>query len=461
MAAGVNAMRRRYFAADAWLPDGWARDVVFGIDAAGLLDEVAPGGDAGDAEVLRGPVIPGMPNLHSHAFQRAMAGLTQRAGPHADSFWSWRDCMYRFVERLTPDDIEVIATQLYIELLQQGYTSVGEFHYLHHDPRGRSYRDPAETSRRIVAAAQRAGIELSLLPVLYRHAGFGAEAPSAAQRRFVCTLDDYVRIVEALGGERAYVLGFAPHSLRAVTPESLEDLLALRAATAPQAPLHLHIAEQVREVEDCLAWSGLRPVEWLLQHVSVDASWCLVHATHMRDIEAVSLATRGAVVGLCPSTEADLGDGIFNAEAFVMAGGRLGIGSDSQVCVSPWAELRSFEYAQRLQRRRRNVFVQQPGVSVGAELYRCAQAGGTQALGQPVAGLAPGQRADWVVLNMDDPALAEHVPPTLLDAAVFGPAQRPVRDVMVGGHWRVRDGVHAGAEAAVSAYRKILRRLLE
>ncbi|TJY59541.1 formimidoylglutamate deiminase [Sinimarinibacterium sp. CAU 1509] len=451
---------QRYFAADAWLPDGWARNVVFNVDAAGMIEDVALGGDALGAEILRGPVIPAMPNLHSHAFQRAMAGLTQRAGSHADSFWSWRECMYRFVERLTPDDIEVIATQLYIELLQQGYTSVGEFHYLHHDARGRRYRDPAETSRRIIGAAQCAGIELSLLPVLYRHAGFGGEAPSEAQRRFVCTLEDYARIVEALGGERAYVLGFAPHSLRAVTPESLEQLLALRAAVAPQAPLHLHIAEQQREVEDCLAWSGLRPVEWLLQNVSVDGSWCLVHATHMRDIEAVSLATRGAVVGLCPSTEADLGDGIFNAEAFVMAGGRIGIGSDSQVGVSPWAELRGFEYSQRLQRRRRNVFVQQADVSVGAELYRCAQLGGAQALGQPVMGLAPGQRADWVVLNMDDPALVEQAPQTLLDAAVFGPAQRPVRDVMVGGHWRVRDGVHPGAEAALPAYRKTLRRLL-
>lgn len=453
----------------AWLADGWARDVR--IDIADDGEIVSVERDAGarpppaqtgpPVERVRGPLLPGMANLHSHAFQRAMAGMTQRGGPQGDSFWAWREQMYRFLDRLDPDDVETIATRLYIEMLQAGYTAVGEFHYLHHDARGRSYADPAAIGRRIVAAAAAAGIGLTLLPVLYAHGGFDGQPPAPAQRRFVCDPERYRRIVENLAAEPGCTLGFAPHSLRAVTPSELQLLLDLRHALRPAAPVHIHVAEQLGEVEDCLYWSGQRPVEWLMWNAPLDSHWCLVHATQMRELEAAALGCRGAVVGLCPSTEADLGDGLFNAEPYGLAGGRIGIGSDSHVCVDPFAELRWFEYGQRLHRRRRNLFERRPQQSVGAALYRAAAAGGAQALGQPTGAIVPGRRADLVVLDEDDPALAEQRGDGLLDAAIFGPARRPVRDVMVGGRWVVRDGVHALAEESLARYRALLRRMLD
>ncbi|MEQ1440595.1 formimidoylglutamate deiminase [Fontimonas sp. SYSU GA230001] len=453
-------MTRALFAPAAWLPHGWAENVRIGIDAQGRIASVQVQAGADGAERLDGPLIPGMPNVHSHAFQRAMAGLTQTSGPQSDDFWSWRDCMYRFLERLTPDDVGIIATQLYVEMLQAGYTSVGEFHYLHHDSDGRPYADPAETSRRVVEAAAVSGIGLTLLPVLYRHGGFGGEAPSPAQRRFLCDPDQYARIAEAVAREPHCALGFAPHSLRAVTPSELDELLRLRAALAPSAPVHIHAAEQVGEVDDCVYWSGQRPVEWLLSNAPLDEYWCLIHATQMRDPEAAALASRGVVVGLCPSTEADLGDGLFNAAPYRLAGGRIAIGGDSHVGVDPFAELRLFEYGQRLQRRRRNLFAATPQQSVGAALYRAALAGGAQALGQPAGAIAVGQRADLVVLDTRDVALAEQSGDRLFDAAIFGPVRRPVRHVMVAGRWRVRDGVHDAAERSLAAYRAVLRRLL-
>ncbi|MFA5941437.1 MAG: formimidoylglutamate deiminase [Sinimarinibacterium sp.] len=453
-------MNTLLWAPSAWLPQGWAADVRIEVDALGMIASVQAQASADGAERLDGPAIPGMSNVHSHAFQRAMAGLTGTSGPQADHFWSWRACMYRFLERLTPDDIEVIATQLYIEMLQAGYTSVGEFHYLHHDADGAPYADPAETSRRIVQAAAASGIGLTLMPVLYRHGGFGGEEPAEAQRRFICDPDQYARIAQAVAGLERCTLGFAPHSLRAVTPEELNGLLKLRAQLAPTAPVHIHAAEQLGEVDDCVFWSGLRPVEWLMWNAPLDEHWCLVHATQMRELEAAALASRGAVVGLCPSTEADLGDGLFNAEPYRLAGGRIGIGGDSHVGVDPFAELRLFEYGQRLQRRRRNLFASAPQQSVGAALYRAALAGGAQALGQPVGAIAVGRRADLVVLDTRDPALIEQSGDRLFDAAIFGPTRHPVRQVMVSGRWCVREGVHAGAERSIAAYRAVLRRLL-
>lgn len=453
-------MNTLLWAASAWLPQGWADNVRIEVDAQGLIAAVQTQAGADGAQRVDGPLIPGMPNVHSHAFQRAMAGLTQTSGPQSDNFWSWRACMYRFLERLTPDDIEVIATRLYIEMLQAGYTSVAEFHYLHHDADGRPYADPAETSRRIAQAAATSGIGLTLLPVLYRHGGFGGEAPSEAQRRFLCDPDQYARIAQAVSGLEHCTLGFAPHSLRAVTPGELNGLLQLRAQLAPSAPVHVHAAEQLGEVDDCVFWSGLRPVEWLMWNAPIDERWCLAHATQMRELEAAALASRGAVVGLCPSTEADLGDGLFNAEPYRLAGGRIAIGGDSHVGVDPFAELRLFEYGQRLQRRRRNLFADAPQQSVGAALYRAALAGGAQVLGQPVGGIAVGRRADLVVLDGDDAALIEQSGDRLFDAAIFGPARRPVRHVMVAGQWRVRDGVHVEAERSLVRYRTVLRRLL-
>ncbi|MCG8693780.1 MAG: formimidoylglutamate deiminase, partial [Minwuiales bacterium] len=321
------------------LADGWARDVVLKIDDAGWLAAVRPAavGDAG--ERVAGPVIPGMPNLHSHAFQRAMAGLGERAGPTGDSFWTWRQVMYDFVGRLGPDAVEAIAAQLYVEMLKAGFTAVGEFHYLHHDPSGRPYADPAELSHRVIAAARRTGIGITHLPVLYAHGGFGGQPAADGQRRFLNDADGFFRIVDSAfaeaDGDSQIAVGIAPHSLRAVTPDLLAEALRMLDARDTAAPVHIHIAEQTKEVDDCVAWSGARPVDWLFDNVDVDDRWCLVHATHMTEGETMRLATSGAVAGLCPTTEANLGDGLFPAPAYLRAGGRYGVGSDSHISVSP------------------------------------------------------------------------------------------------------------------------------
>jgi formimidoylglutamate deiminase len=292
----------------ALLPEGFARDVLIAWDGQGRLTEVQRDvAQAGDTERVTGLVVPGLPNLHSHAFQRAFAGLTEYRGSAQDSFWTWRDLMYRFAGAVTPDELEAIATQLYVEMLRAGYTSVCEFHYVHRDPAGRPYANPAEMSLRLVAAARRAGIGLTMLPVLYQTSGFGAKPPRDDQKRFVQDVDGLLGIVEALRalGVRT---GVAPHSLRAVPPMALRELVEGLRAIDPTAPIHIHVAEQMQEVRDCLAWSGQRPVQWLLDHAPVDERWCLVHATHLDDAERAGAAARGAVIGLCPSTEANLGD---------------------------------------------------------------------------------------------------------------------------------------------------------
>lgn len=389
-----------------------------------LIDERQPG-----------LVVPGMPNLHSHAFQRAMAGLTERAGPAGDNFWRWREVMYRFLAVLTPDDVQAIAAQLYVECLLHGYTAVAEFHYLHNAPDGSRYADPAEMSHRIRAAAQDAGIGLTLLPVLYCHSQFGGAPPTDAQRRFVLSPDDYAALCEAVGD------GVAPHSLRAVTPEELAAAIAI----ANGRPIHIHVAEQEKEVADCLAWSGTRPVAWLLDHAPVNERWCLVHATHVDATECRQLAESGAVVGLCQTTEANLGDGIFPLRAFLAHGGRFGVGSDSNVSTSPVEELRWLEYIRRLETRTRNVT---------SGLYRMAVAGGAQALGRS----APG---DVVVLDTEHPALVGRSEENALDAWVFSGNSTPVRDVMVGGQWVVRDGRHRNQAAIASAFARTMRRLAD
>ena len=454
----------RYFAASALLPEGWAPHVLIEVGADGRIARIAPGEAPGDAERLAGPLIPGMPNLHSHAFQRAMAGLTEKGGPESDSFWSWREQMYRFLERLTPDDVEVIATRLYVEMLEAGYTSVAEFHYLHHDAAGRPYANPAEMGERISAAAATSGIGLTLLPVLYAHGNFGGAPPTPGQRRFLHGLDDFGRLLESLSGtvrtQPLQRLGVAPHSLRAVTPQQLRGAIRQLDALDETAPIHIHVAEQQKEIDDSLAWSGLRPVEWLLDQVELGPRWTLIHATHLLPSETEGLAASGAVAGLCPTTEGDLGDGFFDAPRFLAAGGRFGIGGDSHVGVDPFQELRLFEYGQRLRHERRNVLVHEPGVSLGGRLYRAALAGGAQALAQPIGTLAVGMRADWVVLDADDAALVEQQGDGLLDAAIFGPVRRPVRDVMVGGVWQVREGRHAQSEVSLRHYRAVLRRLI-
>lgn len=447
----------RLLARDALLPDGWARDVAVDVDGAGTIVAVATGVAQGDGERLAGRLVAAMPNVHSHAFQRALAGRTGRPSPDRDdSFWSWRQAMYAFLDRLDADAIEAITAQAYVEMVKAGYGAVAEFHYVHHDAQGMPYADPSELAQRIVNAARIAGIALTLLPVFYAHAGFGGMAPAPTQRRFVHTMQGFADLVERLRARAAtegFVLGVAPHSLRAVTPEELDHVVGL---AGPHGPIHIHAAEQTREVDECHAWSGMRPVEWLLARANVDRRWCLVHATHMTDREVAGLAASGAVAGLAPTTEADLGDGTFPGPAYWAAHGRVGVGSDSNTLVSPFAELRQLEWSQRIRLRRRNVLAPATGATVGTDLWQRAARGGAQALAQPIGAIAPGHRADLVVLDDDEPVLASQVAEDSLDAAIFGAAAAPVRDVLVGGRWIVRDGHHPAEEAVLARYRAVL-----
>jgi len=442
---------------------GWLSPGAVEIDQKGIITAVS--GEAprdADVTAIGGAAIPGMANLHSHAFQRAMAGLAEHGRGKADSFWTWRDVMYRFVAAITPDDVAAIAGQLYGELLKAGYTSVGEFHYLHHTPDGTPYDDRAVTSRAIVAAARTTGIGLTHLPVLYAAGGFGGAAPGEGQRRFLNSPDELLAIRAAVAAETSgddnINVGVALHSLRAVPPDMLADTVEAISANDPEAPIHIHIAEQQREVEDCVAWSGKRPVAWLMDAVDIDPRWCLVHATHLSDQETMRLARSGAVAGLCPTTEANLGDGLFPFRAFLDAGGRYGIGSDSHVSTSPVEELRWLEYGQRLSSRQRNI-AGSADLSTGAALYQSAGAGGAQALARKSGAIAPGRRADIVVLDCNAPVLAAAGIEALLDAYIFSGNVTPVRDVIVGGNRVVRDGALSGEDDIADAYRRTVARL--
>lgn len=451
----------------ALLRDGWASDVLLELDASGFFAAITPGvtDPPADAERIAGPAIPGMPNVHCHAFQRAMAGLTEARGPSEDSFWTWRQRMYAFVERITPEQLQSIAAQLYVEMLQAGYTAVGEFHYLHHQADGSAYQTPGEMSHRVIAAALETGIAITHLPVLYACSGFGGVAPEAGQRRFLHDIDSFSALVEHLGnhfrGEALVRIGIAPHSLRAVTREQLLDAADAITRQDFAAPIHIHIAEQTLEVEECIAWSGQRPVEWLLNHMDVDQRWCLIHATYANGHERERLARGDAVVGLCPSTEANLGDGIFPATEFLAGGGHLGIGSDSNVSVSLIEELRLLEYGQRLSHRRRALLASIESPSVGRYLYDAALGGGARALAQPVGALQVGLRADLVVLDGETPALAEKHGDDILDSLVFAANHASIKDVMVGGRWRIRDGRHEEQDRIFARYRSALQELLE
>jgi len=423
------------FADSAFLPAGWARDVRLEITPAGDLATSAPGASDG-SERLGGTVLPGMPNIHSHAFQRAMAGLTERAGGGEDSFWGWREIMYGFVGKIGPEDMQAIAAQLYVEMLKAGYTSVAEFHYLHHDRDGTPYGDRVTMSEALVAAAAEAGIGLTLLPVLYQTGGFGGKPAGAGQRRFINSVDEILGMVEELRRRHRdaanFRVGLALHSLRAVPPDAVSAAVAGLRALDADAPVHIHIAEQVREVEECLAWSGQRPVEWLADHAALDGRWCLVHATHLIPAETARLIETGAVVGLCPTTEANLGDGFFPFADFV-GRGNWGIGSDSHISVSPVEELRLLEYGQRLTLRERNIAGRPSLGSSGRALWDAATRHGAGATGRDVGTLAPGGRADLIVLADDAPALYGRRGDDLLDALVFAGNDNPIRDVMVGG----------------------------
>ena len=443
------------FAAHALLPAGWARDVQLVWDAGGMLTEVRAGTQPDpSSRHATGPVLPGMPNLHSHAFQRAFAGLTEfrpAAASGADSFWTWRDVMYRFALAVSPEQLETIATQLYIEMLQAGYTSVCEFHYLHHTASGVPFDAPAEMALRLVSAAKRVGMGMTLLPVLYQDAGFGGRPPRDDQRRFINSVDALLDLVRRCA-ECGVRVGAAPHSLRAVSPHAMSDLLEGLREIDPGAPVHIHIAEQQAEVDDCVAWSGARPVQWLLDNAPVDERWCLVHATHMTAVESQRVAARGAVIGLCPSTEANLGDGVFDAPPYLAANGRWGVGSDSHASVSVVDELRLLEYSQRLTQQRRNVFASTQQAGVAERLWLAAADGGARAAAQPIGALAVGRSADLIVLDATG-VHAGLTPPHMLANSVFAQTgQRAVRDVWVAGQPRVVNGRHALEADAQAAF---------
>lgn len=456
-------MPNYYMAEKALMPEGWADDVLISVDENGWITAVQPGQKAAVAERLEGPVMPGMTNLHSHAFQRAMAGLTERATGDKDSFWTWRETMYKFLETMGPEDQEAIAAQLYVEMLKSGYTSVGEFHYLHHQPDGKPYTDLAASSRHIIRAAKTAGIGITHLPVLYACGGFGSQPPTAGQRRFISTPEQILDIVASLRAEYEddpqIRIGLAHHSLRAVTPQMLLDVTKAVRAYEPAMPIHIHVAEQMKEVNDCIAWSGKRPIEWLLENVPLDSHWCIIHATHMTERETRDLARTGAVAGLCPTTEANLGDGLFSLALFLESGGRFGIGSDSHISVNMREELRWLEYGQRLFHQARAVTKENGQPSVGATLYKKALEGGSQALGRATGAIAPGQRADFIVLDSADPALLTRESGYVADALIFASNANPVKHVMAGGQWVVRDFKHNQEGPVLARYKKKLEAL--
>ena len=446
----------------ALLPQGWEENVRLEVNAAGILQRVeAVDGDAGKGiRRLAGPVIPGMANLHSHAFQRAMAGLTERRSGDGDSFWTWRETMYRFVSLLEPEQIEAVAAQLYVEMLEAGYTGVAEFHYLHHDRNGRAYASLSETSQRILAASKQTGIRLTHLPVLYCQGGFGGKPLSQEQKRFANGIEQFSRLLEELQvccrGTSALRLGIALHSLRAVDGVALKRAVTHLSSLDNTAPIHVHVAEQTREVEECLAFCGRRPVQWLFDNAEVDRRWCLVHATHVDKAEIDAMVSSRAVAGLCPTTEANLGDGLFPAVEFVHRGGRFGVGSDSHVSVSPMEELRLLEYGQRLNLRRRALLASPKQPSSGRFLYQSAARGGAQALGVAAGELKSGAVADFVVLDADSPALYGRSGDALLDSAVFAGNRSVVSSVWVAGRETVSEGRHPMRARVFERYRSTL-----
>jgi len=441
----------------ALTPEGWRSDVRVAITGAHIT-AVTCGTEPTPGDERCGIGIPAIGNLHSHTFQRAMSGLAERRGASADSFWTWRETMYAHALAMTPDDVEAIAAQAYVEMLEAGYGAVAEFHYLHHAEDGAPYSDLAEMALRIARAAAETGIGLTLLPVFYARSDFGAAAARPEQRRFVNDPDQYARLVgrcrEALG--ETAVVGVAPHSLRAATPEELAAVVRL----ADRAPIHLHIAEQQAEVDACIVWSGARPVRWLFDHADVDERWCLIHATHADAEETMSLARSGAVAGLCPVTEANLGDGVFPARAFLDGGGKFGVGTDSNVEIGLANELRMLEYAQRLSVRARNVLAPGGG-STGRALFDAAAAGGAQALGRVSGRLAAGALADIVSFSAASPLIAGRDDDAILDTWIFGGARGLVDSVWSGGSKLVSEGRHKLHEPVAARFAAVLRRLAD
>lgn len=443
---------------------GWVRDVLLEADAQGRIATLTTGATDPTARRIGGAAIPGIPNAHSHAHQRLLAGLTESGGGRGD-FMRWRELMYRAVRTFDPDRFEAVAALAYMEMVKAGYTSVAEFHYLHHDVGGSPYSQPAEMGLRCLAAAEEAGIAILLLPVLYVYGGFGARSPEPEQARFVCDpglyMDLFTALREAGNGVPSRRVGFAPHSLRAVDSTLIREVLRSVRDVEPDAPAHIHVAEQRSEVKACLDWCGVPPVRHLMDRVDVDSGWNLVHATHMNNDEREALAHTGATVVVCPTTEANLGDGVFGARQWLELNGPLAVGSDSQVTISPSDELRSLEYTQRLSTETRLVLLTDDGGSVGRRLLDAALRGGAASLGQRCGVLGEGQRADIVVLDEDQPALIARDGDDLLDAWVFCGGAACIRDVFVGGRHVVSDHRHVNETSIIRNYRHAAESLLQ
>lgn len=446
---------RKLHVSQALLTEGVKSGVTIAIGDDGRIAGVTID-DGQGAERVGGLALPGMANVHSHAHQRAIAGLTERSGADDDSFWTWRDAMYRFALKMNPDEFQAIATQAYIEMAKAGYTAVGEFHYLHHQSDGSPYADPAEMGLRCLAAAEASGLAITLLPTLYMQGGFGGVPPQPGQRRFINALDSFRTLLAALPPPRGRKIhGISLHSLRAVPIAAIRQVLAEVTA----GPVHLHIAEQTREVEDCLAATGRRPLELLLDLVELTSRWCLIHATHLTFTETSTLARSAATVGLCPLTEANLGDGIFAARDHCRGGGAIAIGSDSNVEITVAGELRMLEYSQRLQHRARNVLAGGPHRSTGRTLYEAASSGGATALAQPMGALAVGNAADIVILDLDHPALIGRKGEAIIDSFIFSGGSAAIRDVFVSGRQIVFEGHHIDETAARDRFRRAISSL--
>jgi formimidoylglutamate deiminase len=445
----------------------WANDVAVAVSDDGLIHAIGQeAASAPGAVRVNGYVVPGMPNAHSHAFQRGMAGETEYRLSARDSFWTWRQAMYALANRITAADLEVLATQLFIEMLKSGYTSVAEFHYVHRGPDGSlgaAGSNPLWDAA--TAAAETAGIGLTFLPTLYQTSDFGAKPLRPDQARFQLDTDWFLRAIEErVSAERRLGTsmrrtGAAFHSLRAVPLESLQQAVEGLRAIDPDMPVHIHIAEQIKEVEACREFSGRRPIELLLETGLVNRRWCLVHATHATPAELKGIATASAVVCVSISTEANLGDGFFDAPRFLSSGGRICVGSDSQATVCPAEELRWMEYQARLRKRRRSVLAEGSRSHVGTRLWRDAAEHGGGALGQSVGSIAVGSRADWLVLDAGHSSMAGSAPETALDRLLFAGGSGAIRDVMVAGRWVVKDRQHPAEAACLGAFRELMGRL--
>jgi formimidoylglutamate deiminase len=439
----------------ALLPEGWAAEVRIRI-SEGRIVEVTP--NAPREGLVLGCLLPAQVNLHSHTFQRAMAGMTEGRTAGKDSFWTWRALMYRFLDALSPDDVEAIAAQAMVEMAEAGFAAVTEFHYLHHPAGGGTYSDPAEMSRRIVAAAEETGLGLTHLPVIYEQGGVDGRELAGGQLRFGSTPGVYGDLLDGAGRALAAlpdgVLGVAPHSLRAVSRATLSRVGTMR----PGGPVHIHIAEQVAEVTEVEAAWGARPVEWAVANLAVDRRWCMIHATQMSPAETRSLARTGAAAGLCPITEANLGDGIFDGPGWLEAGGAFGVGTDSNVRISLAEELRLLEYSQRLSLRARAVMAT-PDRSTGRVLWESAALGGAQAAGRPTGAIAVGTWADLMAPDTTDVRLEGMVGDQLLDAFIFAGRDGLVSDLWSAGRHIVREGRHVAHDKVAARFRATLGRL--